>query len=424
MNKHQQVTMLTIVHKQLHTHKNRKTMKKTLLSLLICFIAITVNAMSFKIEGKIKGLMPGDTLFFERITMPGFKPNFAFNIIVKKQDEFTYSGSHKDIAYYMMSYKPISKKSVHSDRRGLTMLIKGGTTRLIGTTEQIYYCRLESELYNNELLQKALQLEDSLGKVRGNYNRLIEEANIAKDTVKAKEYSDKFNSFHIDHKDDFQKLSLLKNEFYDKFPSSDHTIIDALYRVNSAPFEKINAWYEKMNFEARNSYFGKILKKEIDKISVLQPGNKAPDFQLIGLNGNKISLNDCKGSYVLIYHWGMCPGSLMIDKEVIELYSKYKDHLIIIGITDKIDYIKSAYENVHPNDKFMNIELKPVLKNMLAHPWFDAEKTNGNEKIESDYAFGGFPYFVFISPDGKIIARDFHKAFYPAKQKMETEFGS
>ena len=71
----------------------------------------------------------------------------------------------------------------------------------------------------------------------------------------------------------------------------------------------------------------------------------------------------------------------------------------------------------------MNIELKPVLENMLAHPWFDAEKTDGNEKIEKDYAFGGLPFFVFISPDGEIIARDFQKAFYAAKEKMESEFG-
>ena len=179
-----------------------------------------------------------------------------------------------------------------------------------------------------------------------------------------------------------------------------------------------------MNNEAKSSYFGKILKQEIDKIALLQPGNKAPDFHLIALGGKEISLSSCKGSYVLIYHWGLCPGSLIIDKEVIELYNKFKAHLIIIGITDKIDYIKSLYEKIAPNTTLMNIELKPVLKNMLVHPWFDAEKTNGNEKIENDYAFGGLPYFVFISPDGKIIARDFHKAFYTAKERMEAEFGN
>lgn len=399
-------------------------MKITFFTLLICFITFTGNASSFKIEGEIKGLMPGDTLSFELVTFPGFKLDLAFEVIIEKQDKFTYRGFHEHIGYYAMSYKPISGKIIPSDRQGLLMLIKSGTTRLVGTTAQIYYCRLEGDLYKNELLQEVMHLEDSLGKERGNFVRLIDEATTLKDTIRAKEYSDKFNSFHFSHKDDFQKLSSLRKEFYDKFPSSEHTIINTLQMVNATPFETIKEKYEKMNKEAQNSYFGKTLKQELDKIAVLQPGEKAPDFHLIGLNGEKITLKSCAGSYVLIYHWGLCPGSLMIDNEVIELYNKYKDNLIVIGITDRIDNIKSTYEKTQPDSKFMNIELKPVLKNMLAHPWFDAEKTNGNGKIEKDYAFGGLPFFVFISPDGKIIARDFHKAFYIAKEKMETEFSN
>ena len=408
---------------------------KTILTLLLVTLTVATQtqqkkvveqptAMTFTLEGKIKGLIPGDTLTFERITMPGFSRGFAFNVIVEKQDEFTYSDTHEHIGYYIMTYKPLVKEIIHSDRSGLTMLIQDGSTRLIGTTAQIYYCRLEGGLYDNELLQKVLQLEDSLGKERANFARFIEEANAVKDTVKAKEYIDKFNSFYFDNKEEFQKLSKLESEFYNQFPSSQHTIIDALHRVNSAPFEDLNASYEKMNDEAKNSYFGEILKREIDIIALLQPGNQAPDFRLTALDGKEISLDSCEGSYVLIYHWGLCPGSLMIDKDVIDLHNKYKDHLIIIGITDKIDHIKSAYENTSPNSTLMNIELKPVLKNMLAHPWIDAEKTNGNEKIEYDYAFGGLPFFVFISPDGKIIARDFHKAFYMAKETMEAEFGN
>ena len=90
--------------------------------------------MSFKIEGKIKGLMPGDTLSFERITLPGFSRNLAFNVIVETQDEFSYSGSHEQIGYYAMTYKPISGKVIRSDRMGMRMLIENGTTRIIGST--------------------------------------------------------------------------------------------------------------------------------------------------------------------------------------------------------------------------------------------------------------------------------------------------
>lgn len=397
-------------------------MKKVLFALLVCFITTSVYAMPFKIEGEIKGLMPGDTLSFERITMPEFQLDLAFNVIVEKQDEFDYTGSQEHIGYYMMSYKPLSGKVIPSDRRGLTLLIENETTRMIGTASQIYYCRLEGGLYRNELLQEVLHLEDSLGKERGNFGRLIEEAYSLKDTVKGKEYSDKFNSFHINHKEEFQKLSLLRKDFYNKHPSSEHTIIDALHRVSSTPLETSNEVYQKIDNEAKNSYFGKILKKEIDKMDALQPGKRAPDFHLIGLNGEEITLEDCAGSYVLIYHWGLCPGSLMIDNDVIELHNKYKGHLIVIGVTDRMKHIQNMYDKAQPDSKLMHIELKPVLTNMLAHPWFDAEMTNGNEKIEKDYAFGGLPYFVFISPEGEIIARDFSKAFYTARGKMKAEF--
>lgn len=398
-------------------------MKAIVLCLLLCFTTISGKAMSFTIQGNIKGLMPGDTLTFERIGFPGFSKEFAFDIIVEDQEVFTYNGTHDHIDYYLMTYKPVADKKFRSDRSGLTMLIEDGIIQLSGVTGQIYYCQLQSSLYNNELLQEVLQFENSLGTERSAFLVLAEEARAVQDTVKLNEYLDKFNSFTIERREDYKKRSLLFEEFYEKYPSSNKTIIDALEKVDFSEVAASKERYEKMNDGAKNSYFGKILKQEIDKLDALQPGKEAPDFQLVGINGEKISLKDCAGSHVLIYHWGLCPGSLMIDNEVAELYRKYKDHLIVIGITDRIEVIRSLYEKSDADYKIMGIEIKPVLADMLAHPWFDVEKTNDNGKIETDYAFGGFPYFVFISPDGKIIARDFHQAFYTAKEKLETEFG-
>ena len=397
-------------------------MKKVFFYLLTCIAIMNGNAMSFTVQGDIQGLMPGDTLSFEQVTLPGFKLDFAFDVIVEKPNEFTYIGSHEDVGYYMMSYKPVSGKVTPNDRRGITILIKDGITRLIGTADQIYYCQLEGGLYDNGILQEALQLEISLGKERGNLLRLAEEARIAEETIKAREYTDKFNSFQFDRQEDFQRLSRLDNEFYEKFPSSEHTIVNALGRVNSAPIETSLSRYEKMNDEAQNSYLGKILKLEIDKKTILQPGNDAPDFHLTAIDGREISLNDCVGSYVLIYHWGLCPGSFQLENEVTDLYNRYKDRLIVVGITDRIEIIKELHDATKPEDKLLNIEMKPVLASMLAHPWFDTEKTGNNGKIETDYAFAGLPYFVFISPNGKILARDFHPAFYEAKKTMESEF--
>jgi len=270
------------------------------------------------------------------------------------------------------------------------------------------------------MLQEALQLEISLGRERGNLRRLSEDAHIAEDAEKKKEYSDKFNSFQSDHQEEYRRLSQLWTQYYENFPSSEHTVVDVLRSTSYRPFETTQSQYEKMNNEALNSYFGEILKREIDKIAGLQPGKDAPDFHLIAMDGREISLRDCAGSYVLIYHWGICPGSFQKENEVTDLYNRYKDKLIVVGITERIEIIKQMYEDTKPE----NNEMKPILESMLAHPWFDAEKTGNNGKIETDYAITGLPYFVFISPEGKIIARAPHEAFYVAKSTMETELNT
>ena len=381
------------------------------------------NAMLFTIQGDIQGLMPGDTLSFERMSLPKYSSEYSFDVIVEKPDKFTYSGMHENIGLYVMRYKPISGKKIVADRMGVDFLVKDGITHLIGTTDQIYYVEIKGGIYDNDLLQEAQQLEISLGKERGNLFGLLEEYRTAENTEKIKEYSNKINMFYSERQEEHKKVSELNAQYYENFPSSEHTVVDVLRGVSYRPFETTQSRYEKMDSEAMNSYFGKILKLEMDKIARLQPGKDAPDFHLTAIDGREIFLSDCVGSYVLIYHWGLCPGSIMINSEVIDLHNKYIDRLKIIGITDKIEHIKNLYDNTKPEDKFMHIELKPVLENMLAHPWFDAEKTGNNSKIEIDYAFGGLPYFVFISPEGKIIARDFHSAFYEAKNTMENEFG-
>jgi hypothetical protein len=53
------------------------------------------KAMSFTIQGEIEGLMPGDTLYFEQISLPQWRLDYAFNVIVERSNEFIYNGSHE-----------------------------------------------------------------------------------------------------------------------------------------------------------------------------------------------------------------------------------------------------------------------------------------------------------------------------------------
>jgi len=394
-------------------------MKKIIVILVMCICSISANAMPFTIEGKITGLEIGDTLSFERMILPGSSTEAAFNIIIEKQDEFYYRGSHNHVNCYYMTYKPANEQISQDDGPHLVFLVKDGTTRLSG--KSVENIEIQSEIYN-EALQEIMKLENALSAERNEYHRNYKAAFVSGDTVKGKEYIDKFNNFYSIREKEYKKLEEMRNQFYDDFPSSEYTAFNNLQSARAIPFAESLEKYNKMSEAAQNDYLGKLYKNIIDRLAVFEAGNDAPDFHLKTITGKEISLEDFRGKYVLIYHWGLCPGSLMIDKDVVALYQKYKEHLEVIGVTQSIEEISSLYEGIDEDRELMGIKLKPVLKNMLEHPWLDVELTKENEKISSDYEFGGMPFFIFISPEGKIIHREFHDAFYTARKELKSKF--
>ncbi|NDV65778.1 redoxin domain-containing protein [Bacteroides sp. 224] len=380
----------------------------------------------FSISGKIEGLMPGDTLLFQKVILP-FKMDqeeIAFEVIVNEPDTFFYSGEQPHTQYYLMEYKPISGKYKASSRRALRLIMEEGDYQLKGNTDYIYFSAISGGFYNHPLLKEVLHLEDSLGIIRAGYGKIIDEVRANGDTEKAKEYTDKFNRFHRDHQESYAIIKQKTKELTTNNPSSPWVIVEYLQRVSNASPEEMKSVLSNMSQEAQDSYYGQILKKEVDIIERLMPGNEAPFFSVTTIDGKKITSDDTKGKYLLLYHWGLCPGSIAIDKKVTAFYEKYKDHFSLIGITDNIQIIHKLNKETAEDDEILGMKLKPILENMVTHPWFDVESTGDNHKITEDFAFGGLPYFVFISPEGKILARDFQKAFNKAQEIMKSEFGN
>jgi thiol-disulfide isomerase/thioredoxin len=93
---------------------------------------------------------------------------------------------------------------------------------------------------------------------------------------------------------------------------------------------------------------------------------KAPDFTLVNTEGNNVSLADYKGKVVIIDFWatwcGPCRRGI---PDLIDLQSKYKDELAVIGISVDQANTKSGvpgfvsqmginYPIVYFNDKVIN----------------------------------------------------------------------
>ena len=74
------------------------------------------------------------------------------------------------------------------------------------------------------------------------------------------------------------------------------------------------------------------LLRSLDK---LKTGDKAPDFNLKGINGKNYTLNDFKDAKALliIFMCNHCPYVKAKQQTIIDLQSKYKDKgLVVVGI--------------------------------------------------------------------------------------------
>ncbi|MCC8061957.1 MAG: redoxin domain-containing protein, partial [Rikenellaceae bacterium] len=292
------------------------------------------------------------------------------------------------------------------------------------------YCTLSGGIYDDQLLAEYLRLDDSVGQVRGSYMRLGMEAFQRKDTATGLEYERNFNLFY-ENNPGVERASKARNAYKEANPQSSlYLLIDRISSLSYTPTEVAKAAYDAFSPELRASYYGQMYARQMANMERLAKGRPAPDFSLVTTEGKTAARDDYKGSYLLIYHWGMCPGSIYIDGQVRELYGKYKEKgLKMLGLTESVATIRQVYEGLPEDKKTAGPgvdDIRPVLAGMREHPWTEVELETGhpaNKEIMEAYNFAGWPFFVLIGPDGSIQARGFTDAFFEAKGILDKELG-
>lgn len=122
---------------------------------------------------------------------------------------------------------------------------------------------------------------------------------------------------------------------------------------------------------------------------------KAPEFALQSTTGKTIKLSDYKGKIVMVDFWATwCPPCRKGVPDLIDLQKKYKNNLVIIGIS--LDYGKTK-DDVKPFIKDFKINY-PVV-------YYDEKVLNDYGGIES------IPTTFIIDKEGYIVNR--HVGLYP-----------
>jgi len=114
--------------------------------------------------------------------------------------------------------------------------------------------------------------------------------------------------------------------------------------------------------------------------------SSAPPFKLSSVNGSVLSLQDYKGSYVLLNFWATwCPPCLEELPSLESLYLKQKArNLVVLGIA-----VKDEREAV--------LDMKEKLK--ITYPLL----LDPEGEVASDYQTTGYPETFLLGKDGKIM---------------------
>jgi len=120
----------------------------------------------------------------------------------------------------------------------------------------------------------------------------------------------------------------------------------------------------------------------------VEPGERAPEFDLTNENGVGIRLSDYRGRFVLLNFWATwCPPCVEEMPSLNRLYERFRDDgLVVLGIS--VDEEGQAYERF--------LEMADVQFPTARDP---------ERKVSARYGTSRYPETYLIGPEGEVIRK-------------------
>lgn len=191
----------------------------------------------------------------------------------------------------------------------------------------------------------------------------------------------------------------LETAFIRSHPASYVTAYILRFRGREMSADSLKAVFNRLPLAVRQSTFGKQVAEDIEKKKIGIPGTMASNFSAVDINGNKISLADYRGKYVLLDFWASwCVPCRKANPHLKELYSKYKDKgFEVIGVSDD-DRNHDAWKKAVAQD---GLPWQHVLRGFKMVNGVPDRSTDINE----GYNISTLPTQVLVDRNGMIIAR-------------------
>lgn len=198
-----------------------------------------------------------------------------------------------------------------------------------------------------------------------------------------------------------EELEVKIKDFIKSNPDSYYAAFTLNMRKSYYPLDELQSYYDLMTERVKNGKDAKEILAEITKIRSLEPGNPAPVFATIDINGNPLSLSDFKGKYVILDFWASwCVPCRKANPHLKALYEKYKDKgLEVICISDDDSKPDKWREAVEKDQIGM---FKHVLRGLKILPGYKFDRTND---ISEPYAVHSLPTKFLIDRNGNMVGK-------------------
>jgi thiol-disulfide isomerase/thioredoxin len=348
-------------------------MKSTILFCSILFIPFFLSAQ-YRIEAHLTGFDDGTVFYLKDI-----EADQVLDSTVLKNKSFNFYGSFDDVPYALWVYTIVGNQFYYCN------LLMGNEHVVIkgAAKEMPYYISITGsgiQDTDNILRKKTAGFSvsrDSLVNIVVPLMNKDENPELQK------------NIWNQIRKID-DTMDIIKRTFIDKNINSYAGLRQLFFYRFRLDSSTLHSLYNQLKTPFRESRYAKTIATFLKVGMPLKTGEMSWNFKAIDSSGKQYQLSDYKGQFVLINFSTTYCGPCILSKDELKAVAvKYENQLSVL--TFNADASRSAW-------------LAGIYRDQPSWPvlW---DGNSGHSETVLKYGVQGYPTFVLIDPDGKIVHR-------------------
>lgn len=258
--------------------------------------------------------------------------------------------------------------------------------------DSLYATKIEGGTDNKILMEYTSKLMERQRELLNIRNSMMEAFSTQDNSQVAK--------FQNEQEEVVQQMQLEKTELVENHPNSVISLMVLQEMIGSRMFEPsdLKGLYENLTPELKATQFAKTVERDLANLSLVEVGNKAPNFSAPTPEGERLALNDVLGKVTLIDFWASwCKPCRMENPNIVKVYEKYHDKgFNIIGVSLDRDGEKDRWLQAIADDRLTWAQVSNL------QFWQDP--------VARQYGIRAIPAAFLLDENGVIVAKNLRGA--------------